>query len=136
MSLVSDIVQTALRDGLGLVQDFGVTPFSVSVRTYSWSSGEVGFGTRTATDILIEPNPERKLNQDGSITLTSIIPPGINTIYTYDDLNRQDQTGEEFVYAVSGPNGEQLYTFGSLDTSSPFGWSMTLYPLSRGGPEG
>lgn len=136
MSLVDDIVQTALRDGLGLVEAFGVTPFSVSMRSYAWSSGEVGLGERTATDVPIKPNPERKLGRDGSITLTSIIPPGVNTAYTYEDLNRTDPTGQEFVWVVSGPNGEKLYTFGALDTSSPFEWSLMLVPLSTGGPDG
>ncbi len=135
-TLVDSLVQTVLRDGWGLVESYGVTPFSVSVRQYTWDSGEVGIGERTTADTPIKPNPERRLNSDESITLVPIIPPGVNTSYTYEDLNRQDESGRHFVYVVVGPNGEKLYTFGGLDTSSPFEWKLRLIPLSTAGPDG
>lgn len=133
MSLVSDVL-LILRDKLSFVESLGITPFSVVVRRYTWSDGG-GLGTRTQTDTTIKPNPEVKMGTDGSLTLSSVVPPTPGCGYTYGTLVPDDSDSGEYVYLVTGPNGTHEYCFGSIDTSDAFEWKLTLMPLSTGGPE-
>ena len=135
MTTLLDTVLPIIRSGWELVESLGVTKFSVVVKRTTWSEGE-GMGEPSYGLIAIKPNPERKLNPDGSITLAPIVPPTPGCGYTIDDLIPADGSATEYLYEVTGDSGTLSYCFGRLDTSDAFEWKLHLVPLSTAGPEG
>lgn len=53
-----DDLEPIVDDARSIVDDFGLRPFVVTVRSITWSGGRPGSGTATNTDIVIDPAPK------------------------------------------------------------------------------
>jgi hypothetical protein len=135
MGTLIDDVLPIIQDGWQLVEDLGLSPYTVTVRRYVWSTGEVGRGTRGPVDLVIVPNPpvvERKGGEE--LLVGPILPKHETGGYTKPELVPGDDDGAEFVYVVDGPNGTFNYAFGDIDTSDPVGWMLRLVALELATP--
>lgn len=130
---MADLIQRYLptiQRGWGLVARFGVSRYSVAVRTYTWSGGEVGLGERVPSDLAITPNPPVEEREGGrKLRVGPIMPQHSEGGYTISQLVPADSTAGEYVYVVTGPNGTYEYAFGSIDTSDPVAWMLDLVIL-------
>jgi hypothetical protein len=130
---MADLIQRYLpiiQRGWQLVEDFGVSRYSVTVRRYTWSGGEVGLGQRVPSDLRIVPNPPVVERESGrKLRVGPIMPKHAEGGYTIDQLLPADSAAGEYVYVVSGPNNTFDYAFGSIDTSDPVGWMLDLVML-------
>jgi len=131
MSTLRDDLLPVLRDGRQLIQDLGLRPYRVVVRTRTWSGSKVRLGTPTDSDLEIVPRP--KVTEKDGDALLSVEKIDLGT-YTLSQLNPSDVAGVEFYYSVTGPNGEFPYSLKSIDTSPRFGFRMILETLNRKRP--
>lgn len=132
MSLIDDVLPV-VQDGWQLVADLGLAPYSVTVRSYVWSGGEVGLGTQTPSDLAIAPNPVvKEVAGREELIVGPIIPTHAKGGYTKAQLVPPDASAGEYRYLVTGPNGTHEYAFGDIDTSDPVGWMLRLVLVSRG----
>lgn len=127
--LILDVLPL-IQAGWQLVADLGVSRYSVAVRRYTWSGGEVGLGQRVPSDMPIIPNPPVEESDGGrKLRVGPIMPKHAAGGYTIDQLIPADSAAGEYVYLVSGPNGSFEYAFGAIDTSDPVGWMLDLVIL-------
>lgn len=135
MTLRDDVLPI-ISAGWGLVEDFGFAPYTVTVRTRTWSGGTVQLGTATVSDLVLSPNPQVEENGDAILKVYGITPSHAGGGYTYAQLRPSESAGAEYYYSVSGPNGTHLYSLDSIDTSETFGaeYTLTLRALTRAMP--
>lgn len=135
---MADLIQRYLptiQRGWRMVQDFGVSRYTVAVRTYTWSGGEVGMGVKTPVDLPITPNPPVEERKGGKeLRVGPVMPRHSDGGYTIEQLVPPDGAASEYVYVVTGPNGTTYYAFGDIDTSDPVGWMLTLVALDLADP--
>lgn len=133
MSLRDDVLPT-IQDGWSLVQEFGFTRWTVTVRTRAWSSGEVKLGTPTESDTVLTPNPWVTERGDGTLYLEGITPTHTSGGYSHAQLRPPSSAGVEYYYVVSGPNGTHSYDLASIDDSDAAEIKLLLTPLQRQKP--
>lgn len=134
MALADDVLPI-ISAGWGLVQQFGFSPYTVTVRTRTWSTGEVRLGTTADADLLLTPNPQvEEVNGDKQLKLTGITPSNGTIGYTPAQLNPSEAAGVESYYVVTGPNGTHNYTVDSIDTSDRVEYTLVLNALTRAMP--
>lgn len=131
MSTLRDDLLPVLRDGRQLIQDFGLRPYRLIVRTRTWSGGSVRMGTSTDSDLEILPRPKVEETNGDKELRVSKIDLGL---YTSSQLVPTDSAAVEWYYVVIGPNGSHDYTCSHIDTSPRFGFSMQLTALDRSRP--
>lgn len=121
--------------GWQTVQDTGSTQYTATVRTRTWSGGQVKLGTPTDSDLMLSPNPwvdERK--GDHELVLSGITPAHTGGGYTPEQLNPEGGVDTEGYWVVTGPNGTHNYTVASIDTSDAYEYTVVLRPLNRAVP--
>lgn len=138
MSLRDDVLPI-INAGWQTVQDLGFAPYTVTIRTVTWSSGEVGTGTPTYSDLTLSPNPLVEEKEDGTALLIGPIQPAHSGGgYTYAQLRPTDVAGQEFYYRVTGVNGTHEYALVHLDSTSPNGlfveYMLKVKALTRATP--
>lgn len=141
MSLRDDVLPI-INAGWQTVQDLGFAPYTVTVRTRTWSGGEVGLGDPTDSDLLLAPNPlveeQGRLAASDSIRVGPIQPVHDGGGYTVAQLRPSDAAGVEYYYIVTGANGTHNYSLDRLDSTSPEGlfveYMLTLQALTRAAP--
>ncbi|MGK3981316.1 hypothetical protein WMF38_57495 [Sorangium sp. So ce118] len=134
MATLSDDVLPIISDGWQIVQDLGFSPHTVTVRTVTWSGGEVGLGDPIASDLLIEPNPPIREEARGQeLTVGPITPSFGAGGYSFAQLQPTD-TGDpaiEFYYVVTGPEGTNNYQLLDITTQESFEIMLRLGSLQR-----
>lgn len=139
MSLRDDVLPI-ISAGWGIVDDLGFSPYTVKVRTKTWSIA-IGNGTATNSDLTISPNPPVKEENAGqSLTVGPIIPSHAGGGYTPQQINpvaylpATNKTVQVF-YVVTGPDGvERGYKATDIDTSDPVEYTLKLIALDRAIP--
>jgi len=132
MSTLSDDVLPVIDFGWSLVDELGFSPNSITVRTRTWSGGEVQLGTPTVTDLVLVPNPPTKeLNGDKLLSVGPITPTHPTGGYSYSQLRPSDTAGTEYYYLVSGSNGVNAFALRSIDTTESFEIMLVLEALER-----
>jgi hypothetical protein len=134
-----DDVLPIINAGWQTVQDLGFAPATVTVRTATWSSGEVGTGTATYSDLLLSPNPLVEEKDEGrKLVVGPIQPSHSGGGYTFAQLRPTMSAGQEFYYVITGVNGTHNYELMSIDSTSPSGlfveYMLNLAPLTRTTP--
>lgn len=149
MSLVSSLLPT-VDLARGLLDDVGLRPFQVFLRTRVWSGNVVGDGTATETDTEItvagskRPKVEEKASKDvmasgGAISQTTYevgpLTPDYGTGGTTSDLIDPPYVlGQEVLFVVKGPglpDGGVLCRRKDANQSSPFRWMLTLERIGQ-----
>lgn len=133
MSLSDDVLPIISR-GWQIVQDLGFSPHTVTVRTVTWSGGEVGLGDPVTSDLTIEPNPPIKEEGNGQFLVVGPITPSHGSGgYTFAQLRPTDTgTGDiEFYYVVTGPEGTNAYQLVDITTQESFEIMLRLSALNR-----
>lgn len=137
MSLRDDVLPI-INAGWQTVQDLGFAPATVTVRTVTWSSGKVGTGTATVSDLLITPNPLVTEKGDRTLLVGPIQPPHDGGGYTIAQLRPTTSAGVEYYYVITGENGTHNYSLTGIDSSSPEGlfveYMLNLSALTRPTP--
>lgn len=149
MSLVSSLLPT-VDLARGLLDDVGLRPFQVFLRTRAWSGGYVGQGTVTEADTEItvagtkRPKVVEKASRDvmssgGAVTQTTYLVGPLTPDYTTggtsaDLIDPPLVAGREVLFVVKGPG---LPTNGVLckridaEQFSPFRWMLTLERIGQ-----
>ena len=137
----------ALNRARTKLDTFGLRRYTVTVRTRTWSSGEVGRGTPTDSDLTLEPNPKVREKDDRTLEISHITPSNGTIGYTMEQLrplNAPEEGASEFFYVVTGPNGTINYQLTAIDmsdgpahgeTSGSLRYTLTLSSLNRAGPQ-
>jgi hypothetical protein len=134
-TLLEDVLPT-ISDGWALVEDLGFSPYSIVVRSYTWSGGSVGLGSRIASDLALTPNPQVVERDCGrSLLVTGIVPSWGGGGYTVAQLKPAEGGVAEYEYVVTGPNGTHAYELTDIDTSDPVEYKLTLHSLTRTNPQ-
>ena len=134
MSTLRDDLLPIVQDGRALIQDFGLRQSRLVLRTRTWSTGEVRFGTSTDVDLEILPRPRIKETGDEVLKVDRITPQNTSGGYTMAQLNPPDTAGVEIIYVVTAPNGTKDYSLAAIEDKGNFGYSMLLNPLNRPRP--
>lgn len=113
---------------------FDVYTASVTVRTRTWSGGEVTLGTATVSDLEIRPRPRVVEKGDKMLVVGPVVPSNPKGGYTVSQLRPSDVAGVEYYYVVTGANGTNNYTLVDIDTAKAFTYYLTLQALTRGTP--
>ncbi len=144
MSIVSDVL-SILDMGRGLIATAGLCPYSVWVRTITWSGSAPGRGTQTVVDTPIyvdgDKNPQVKRVQGRDImpggtyftdefTIGPMTPPFAGGGVASTTLDPSiGSTGQEMFYLLKGPglptNGA-LFEKVSDDYHSPFRYTVNV----------
>ncbi len=134
MTLRDDML-SIISNGWALAQSLGVTQYTITIRTRTWSGGKVQSGTPTVADATLSPNPWVEERDKGRELVCSGITPSDGTIgYTPAQLNPSTSAGVEFYYIATGPNGTHSYALTDLDSSDAFEYKLTLTALTRALP--
>src|SRR5262245_1309012 len=117
--------------GLAGPKTLDIRPYTVTVRTRTWSGGVVQKGTPTDQDLELTPPP--KVVEEGREArvgpLTTRFPGGGSSPA---ELNPSDKPGVEFFYVLVGPDGvKRPFTLVDLDTNRPFTYMLRLTALDR-----
>lgn len=128
-----------IRGAQRLVQDLGLRPTVVTVRTRTWSGADVRLGPYTDSDLVITPTPKVSTQADGSVLVGPIVPAYPGGGYTAEQLNPlayrgNDQEPVEVLYVLDGPNGTYNYTLTAIESRRPFRYMLRLQSLNRSGP--
>jgi len=130
-----DGVLPIISAGWALVEAFGFAPYTVTIRTRTWSSGKVKLGTTSDADLTLSPNPQvTEADGDKVLELFGITPSNGTIGHTPEQLNPSLVAGVEYYYVVTGPNGTHNYSVASLDTSDPVEYKVKLDALTRAMP--
>lgn len=114
--------------------DLGLRTNVVKLRTRVWTSGKIGTGAVTTTDITVTPAPKLTYNPDLSLGVV-VTPANPAGGYTPAQVNPPRADGQEFVWVVISPDGvEREYRVASFNQRRAFGYYLTLEPLDRRGP--
>lgn len=132
MATLSDDILPIVDDAWTLVDDLGFSPNSITIRTRTWSGGEVQVGDPTVSDLVLEPNPPTKeIGGDKILLVGPITPTHSAGGYSYAQLRPSDVAGTEYYYIVTGNNGANRYALKSIDTSESFEMMLVLEALER-----
>jgi hypothetical protein len=140
MTLRDDVLPV-ITAGWGIVATLGFSPYTLTVRTRTWTGGtggaEVRAGTYADSDLVISPNFEAKeTGGGGGLEIGPITPQHVGGGYTPEELNPLPAAaaGGEILYVVDGPAGQHLYTLIEIDTTDPVGYMLRLQALTRAVP--
>jgi hypothetical protein len=131
---LKDDVLPIIRDGWALVSTLGFAPYTVVVRTRTWSGGKVKLGTSTDSDLTLSSAQVKELGGDRELEVYAITPSHSGGGYTPAQLNPTTTAGVEYYYVVTGPNGTHNYTLASIDSGDPVEYKLRLAALTRGVP--
>lgn len=121
--------------GWAKVQSLGFSPYTVTVRTRTWSGGQVQLGSPVDADLLLTPNPQvEETSGDRQLRVYGIVPAHVGGGYTPAQLNPSTSAAVESYYRVTGPNGLHLYSLTSIDTSDAVEYTLVLDALDRAVP--
>ena len=117
--------------GLAGPATLDIRPYTVTVRTRTWSGGVVQKGVPTDADLLLSPPP--KVVENGrEARVGPITPKHAGGGYSPSELNPRDQPGVEFFYLLTGPDGVgRAFALVDIDTSRPFSYTLRLTSLDR-----
>ena len=114
--------------------DLGLRTNVVKLRTRVWTSGKIGVGAVTTTDVTVTPAPKLTYNGDQSLSVV-VTPQNSAGGYTPSQVNPLPVAGQEFVWVVISPDAaEREYRVATFNQRRPFGYYLTLEPLDRKGP--
>lgn len=114
--------------------DLGLRTNVVKLRTRVWSSGKIGVGAVTTTDVTVTPAPKLTYRPDQSLE-TVVTPRNSAGGYTPEQVNPAPVAGQEFVWVVISPDGaEREYRVATFNQRRAFGYYLTLEPLDRRSP--
>lgn len=131
MSLNDDILPV-IDDAWRLVDDLGFSSSSITIRTRTWSGGQLQLGTATISDLTLVPNPPvKELAGDRMLLVGPITPTHATGGYSYAQLLPSEAAGVESYVVVTGSNGTRKYALKSIDTSTSFETMLTLEALER-----
>lgn len=134
MSLRDNLLKV-ISNGWAIAQSKGVTQYTITIRTRTWSGGKVQLGTATDSNLAITPNPWVEEQSAGKQLLLSGITPSDGTIgYTPSQLNPSLSAGVESYWVVTGPNGTHNYQLTNIDTADAFEYKLVLDALTRAAP--
>lgn len=136
MPTLRDLVLPIIANqGWAKVETLGFSPYTVTVRTRTWSGGSVKLGVPTDSDMVLRPNPQvKEQNGDRQLLLYGITPAYAGGGYTPAQLNPSTAAGAEYYYLVAGPNGTHAYVLESIDTSDPVEYTLVLTTLEHPAP--
>lgn len=135
MSTLRDDILPVISDAWQLVNDLGFSPYTVTVRTRTWSEGQVQLGTPTISDLVLIPSPDiAEMDGDNSLKVSAITPAFAGGGYTVAQLNPAITAGVETYYIVDGPNGSNAYSLRSIDSSDSVEYKLVLDSLNRKRP--
>ena len=113
---------------------FDIRTSRVIVRSAVWSSGEVGAGVPTITDLEIAPRP-KVVDQGNEALQVTVTPKNAKGGYTHAQLKPPDAVGFKYMYVVIGPDDiERPYFVSSIDTRRSFRTTISLMPYGTDVP--
>ena len=120
------------------IDRLGLRPTAVTIRTRTWSGGDIRLGTSSDSDLVLQPSPKVQDRGDGTIEIGPIVPQHPRGGYTVAQLNPLPALSEsaavEVYYIVDGPNGTYRYTLLGIDSRKAFRYTLTLKILERAAP--
>jgi hypothetical protein len=115
--------------------EFDIRITSVVRRLRTWSSGEIGSGVPTNSDLAIDPRPKVVKLAGERFKVGPITPTFPGGGYTYAQLNPSDSPGVDFVYVLTGPSGaEETCALMRIDDRKAFSWYLELQSTDRAEP--
>lgn len=137
MSLKDDVLPI-IDSGWGLVEFFGFSDTTVTVRTRTWSSGQLKLGAATVEDLTLSPKPPVKEMGDKDLLVGPITPTYTGNGgggYSYAQLRPTEVPGVEYYYVVTAADGvARPFRLKSIDTSEEYEWYLRLESLDRAVP--
>jgi len=109
VTLRSDLIPV-VDDARELVDDLGLRPYTVAVRTRTWSGGRVGGGTASNADVTLaprprvrEPSPRLQAAEPGRYEAGDRVVDRISATYTEADLDGDGLSADkERVWLIDG----------------------------------
>ena len=134
MTLRDDVLPI-ISDGWDLVEELGVTQYTATIRTRTWSGGKVQLGTATVSDTQLTPNPWVEERANGAeLVLSGITPAFSGGGYSPSQLNPSVGAAVESYWVMAGPNGSHNYEIVDINTGDAFEYIVTLRALTRAAP--
>ena len=146
MALVDELLPV-LRDGRGLIGEFGLRPYTITIQIYSYSGGVTLDGTKTlesSSELVEAGNQPVKVRwptgdeiaigqaSGGDLIVGPITPSNSSGGYTPAQLLGQNaSSGQVVLYYATGPGIESgaYFRLKSSDLDNVFGYTLTLAPL-------
>ncbi len=133
-TVVEDNLPT-IDAGRALLQEFGLRPVRVFMRTKVWSAAERHLGTLTESDVELLPRPKVK-GDNQRLTVTNVTPRYTGGGWTPEMLQPDLQAGYDHVFIVQQPDGAlNAYRLAKVDQLSPFRYTLELEALERAEPD-
>lgn len=125
-----------INAGWALVSNLGFSPYTVKIRTRTWSQGAPLLGSPTDVDVTITPNTwVEELNGDANIKVGPITPSHSGGGYTPAQLNPTPSSAQEVFYVVTAPDGvARNYAIERIDTDDAVEYHVFLRCLDRKEP--
>lgn len=148
MSTLRDELLPVFDELRGLIEEFGLRRYTLTVRQRTWSGGTAGAGTPTDVDTDILPSPKvRQLTpdevagsggtyQNGDFKANRITPAYIDGItpggFSPDDLKlTASSEAVEILYLLVGDDGTKVCTLVGDSFDRAFGYSLILRQTRR-----
>lgn len=139
MTTLRDELQDVVDEARGMVDELGFRPFAVTVRTRTWSGGELGRGTSTDVDVLLDPAPKVEglsgryaFATPGRFADGDLMVTRISRSYDEADLGGgPPAAGVEVTWQVDDGDNVEEYVLAEPPEKRPLEWRCHLRRRNR-----